>query len=366
MKKLDYKSFEELLFRDCYRMIEEFSSTEFNRDVYSFCIYTQLGHGNMVLFINTLDSFNKKRGSGAYYTIQDPFYGLRNLKYSINDFGIPFKFSKDIEEFASRHATQELDKYEGWDPLIKGAINVCNQLDEQFNLLNLTEDFIAFNIIHDMDYDKQINLMKETVPLEKLYAAFPEIARFEQLQFNLHQMSKEEQMNYWISAYEDFTTDTEGEEVNYLKACRRNKYDVINMIKSFGKDISPKLMSLLQTYGKCEELNHEFASLPKEERVKRVKEDKSGTLSVWTKEGKITHELIDLVKSTGDEEMIKPLHELLQFWFSKTIAYPYDGIGRNVSLLSRALNSLSPGQFPYPSIDSGDRLENYHHFNLNI
>jgi hypothetical protein len=359
MSKLDYQEFEKWLYRDCCRIIHEFANSDNNQEVYSFCIYSDLGHGSMVLYINTMDSFNKHKNS------EDVHYGLRSSKYRIEELGMHFRFSQEVEEFAMERAHEEWEEYEGWDPQIKSAITVCHQLGDQFSLLRQTEDFIAFTAIHGMDYDRQIHLMKETVHLDRLFAAFPEIARFEQWLASLHKKSRDEQMDDCLRIYLDFVTGTESEEVQLLRACRRDKHDSMNYIKDFGKEISPKLIQLLQKYGKCEELNHDFASLPKDERIRRVKEDK--TLSVWTKEGKITHDLIDLVVLVGDVEMAAPLHELLQFWFTKTNAYPYDHIGKNVALLARALNSLSPDQFPYPSIGGSDnRLKDYDNFNVTL
>lgn len=357
MSKLDYKKFEEWLYRDCCRIIKEFANSEDNKEVYSFCIYSDLGHGSILLFINTLDSFNKNS--------EDVHYGLRTAKYRIDEFGMPFRFSKEVEDFAMERSREEWEQYEGWDPQIKSAITVCHQLGDHFSILHQTEDFIAFTAIHDIDYDRQILLMKETVPLNRLFGAFPETAKFEHWLSSLHKKSREEQMDDCLRIYEDFVTGTESEEVKLLHACRRDQNDVKSIIKGYGKEISPKLIQLLQKYGKCEELNHDFASLPRNERLRKVKEDK--TLNVWTKEGKITHDLIDLVVLVGDVEMAAPLHELLQFWFTKTNAYPYDHIGKNVALLARALNSLFPDQYPYPSIGGRDnRLKNYDRFNLTL
>ncbi|WP_066309012.1 hypothetical protein [Bacillus sp. FJAT-29814] len=361
MNSPDFKTFEEMLYQDCCRIIEQFTKTENNREVYSFCIY-MTGHGDIVLFISTLESYNTTSERGRYYDIEEHPYGLRNNKYHFEDVSLHFRFSKEVEEFIYEEA-QKIVLYEGWDPVINAAINVCNRLDEHYKLMDRTDDFIYLAAMHDRDYDFYIKLMKETVPLETLYAAFPEIARYDKLLEQLHPLSRDQQIAYWIKVYEDFLTGEESESVDYLISCRRNEYDVEDVLKSYKRDLSTRLLPLLLKYGKREEINHDFASLPKEERIK---EGKTKHLSFWTKEGKITHKLIMLNEVKGNEEMIEPLHELLQFWFAKTNSYPYDSIGHNVRLLAHALRSIAPDRFPFPSTDNGGRLKNYKEFHLSL
>lgn len=217
----------EQLYKQSVDEIEQFISSEYNKDVYIIAIATS-EYYDFQLYINTEERF--KRSQEKYLTEEKDIVELNYSKYNLGNFSFDNQLHNDeildiltgvhvIEDKVSDFEVDEL-----YVPLYEGDFNnisiIINESLIKFGhyiavqevakrlkdtdieaKINKTSDFIFFGAIGDAGTDRSI-MMRQTVEREVLYKALPELHQgdfqFEQLKMDLQQRSFNEQVNYWL------------------------------------------------------------------------------------------------------------------------------------------------------------------------
>lgn len=179
---IDWESFKDCLTRVYTKVIEEFSDTDENKDVYVFVVCTDCNNHSVTMYFNTLAYLNKIVES--YSEKYGDEYTARSLKYSIGD----FKFEEYPDELSVFHfplsdyfssiptnTTEECVRFnEIYDAyseyFINCMIEVVKRLEPVLSRLNRTADFVAYVIDHDAE--DEFLYVKETVPEEILKVVF--------------------------------------------------------------------------------------------------------------------------------------------------------------------------------------------------
>lgn len=215
------------LYKQSVDEIEQFISSEYNKNVYIIAIATS-EYYDFQLYINTEERF--KRSQEKYLTEEKDIVELNYSKYNLGNFSFDNQLHNDeildiltgvhvIEDKVSDFEVDEL-----YVPLYEGDFNnisiIINESLIKFGhyiavqevakrlkdtdieaKINKTSDFIFFGAIGDAGTDRSI-MMRQTVEREVLYKALPELHQgdfqFEQLKMDLQQRSFNEQVNYWL------------------------------------------------------------------------------------------------------------------------------------------------------------------------
>lgn len=217
----------EQLYKQSVDEIEQFISSEYNKDVYIIAIATS-EYYDFQLYINTEERF--KRSQEKYLTEEKDIVELNYSKYNLGNFSFDNQLHNDeiLDILTGVHVIEDkvcdFEVDELYVPLYEGDFNnisiIINESLIKFGhyiavqevakrlkdtdieaKINKTSDFICFGAIGDAGTDRSI-MMRQTVEREVLYKALPELHQgdfqFEQLKMDLQQRSFNEQVNYWL------------------------------------------------------------------------------------------------------------------------------------------------------------------------
>ncbi|WIM37657.1 hypothetical protein PO903_13440 [Paenibacillus sp. PK4536] len=217
----------EQLYKQSVDEIEQFISSEYNKDVYIIAIATS-EYYDFQLYINTEERF--KRSQEKYLTEEKDIVELNYSKYNLGNFSFDNQLHNDeiLDILTGVHVIEDkvcdFEVDELYVPLYEGDFNnisiIINESLIKFGhyiavqevakrlkdtdieaKINKTSDFIFFGAIGDAGTDRSI-MMRQTVEREVLYKALPELHQgdfqFEQLKMDLQQRSFNEQVNYWL------------------------------------------------------------------------------------------------------------------------------------------------------------------------
>lgn len=258
----------EQLYKQSVDEIEQFISSEYNKDVYIIAIATS-EYYDFQLYINTEERF--KRSQEKYLTKEKDIVELNYSKYNLGNFSFDNQLHNDeildiltgvhvIEDKVSDFEVDEL-----YVPLYEGDFNnisiIINESLIKFGhyiavqevakrlkdtdieaKINKTSDFIFFGAIGDAGTDRSI-MMRQTVEREVLYKALPELHQgdfqFEQLKMDLQQRSFNEQVNYWLQEIKN-NENRIGQSVfeHYYKT----EYHAIEALAEYIDDIANDLL----------------------------------------------------------------------------------------------------------------------------
>ncbi|MDQ1233529.1 hypothetical protein QE450_001027 [Paenibacillus sp. SORGH_AS306] len=258
----------EQLYKQSVDEIEQFISSEYNKDVYIMAVATS-EYYDFQLYINTEERY--KRSQEKYFTEKKDILELNYNKYNLGNFSFDNQLHNDeildiltgvhmIEDKVSDFEVDELSI-----PLYEGDFNniliIINQSLIKFGhyiavqevvkrlkdtgieaKINKTSDFIFFGAIGYSGTDRSI-MMRQTVEREVLYKALPELHegdfKFKQLKMDLQQRSFHEQVNYWLQEI-DNNENSIGESIfeHYYKT----EYHAIEALAENINDISNDLL----------------------------------------------------------------------------------------------------------------------------
>lgn len=267
------ESFEEILYKECCTIIENFSKNEQNKNVYAFSLYTN-EHNEIIVYLNTVEQF---KDTLQGYIDDYPEYAKKNmqrsLKYSLGDFSFAFYGDEHFSEFFSslfntyREITECIREGEGINfdfELIKCkdinlvfesklfdnalysiVLNVTKRLKNHFNILNTTEDFIAFASSGN-DYIDYSLSMRKTIEKELFYELFPEEKendmQFEKTKADVSRLNFEQEFDFWFDEVlkDDYRTG-KGVYSKYIKT----EYEAVRALGDKGKDCIKDIFRML-------------------------------------------------------------------------------------------------------------------------
>lgn len=270
------REIENLLYNFCKETIIEFAASNDNENVYTFSIYTDAAHGSYIVYINNLDALNKsvehayQRHQQRYLEEQNEYYNrskeqiYNDYKFDEGDYNFMFHdIHKELHNLLNVYYCVSLGEPDYLDieqniifekkivdsQLYLIAINVINRLKNDFNVLNRTNDFIAYvSSAHGDggDYLTLSTLVRKCVNQELLYKAMPDLKekddRFNHIIATVKDKSIEEQFYYWLSSIEGGEF---GE--NNIKKYWKTDYEAYELLLELGQQIIPLIKSSLQT-----------------------------------------------------------------------------------------------------------------------
>jgi len=177
---INYKEYKEYLLKHAIDVIDKFSKSTDNKDVYALVLDAQSCYGTVLIKWNTYKGLNETLKQDCYQgKTKEQIYASNGLKYSIGDFYYedPANCSELAElelkyyNFMIEDVVDEVYEH-NCNQYINTLIEVLLDLKPHFEQLNRTEEFIFYVVDHDEDDNKYI---RKTVDEESFYKAFPDL-----------------------------------------------------------------------------------------------------------------------------------------------------------------------------------------------
>jgi len=230
------KDMEDALYEFCMSAISDYIADGNNKDVYTFSIYTDTYHGSYVIYINNLASLNQSVDE-AYIRYQKQYLeeGYDHWNRTRKQLFSEFKYGEGDYPFMYEDMPERLEKWlsifycistESPDyldidhnftfekkmldsELFLIAIDVIHRLQNDFNQLDRTDDFIAYVSAADGvggDYLTTSQLIRRCVSENQLYKAMPIVEEKDlalQAAIELVQQKHlHEQIQHWVTVIE--------------------------------------------------------------------------------------------------------------------------------------------------------------------
>jgi hypothetical protein len=341
MRKRDYETIQRLLCERCSLAIQGFASGEENLKVYVFSIYCAAEHGWYVPALNTQAGFKRVvQKSSARKQGQD-LTGFFGVKFNPPDFAF-FDLgprSNELEALGYQYSTylktcgvrRTVEKHK--QMFVDQAILAIENLGQSFELLNRTEDFVAYVSPYDADKATSLSLFRRTVPSDQFQRLFPETIAFEETKERIAGRPVEEQIQFWL----EMCVKLSLKQTSGLETLDVTQHDALDNLKELGKVAVSPILSVIEQYAGCKELNTRGTQAFAE-------------MGAFTCEADLTHLLllgiIDI--GYGDVVIRDRLGCLLRQVYNENRDKDLSGL--NPSLVARALHSLFPRRYPKPRI----------------
>ncbi|PDY46754.1 hypothetical protein [Bacillus pseudomycoides] len=186
----DFRYVEDLFFEACSKVIEKFSHSENNKDVFVLALYVDTEGGYCGISINTEHAYRKIVDKWYSDESEEELNSLYGVRY--HDSSFPFTFFNELitpqlEEITNayycintEHPILDVERKIAFhksffeEQLVLIGINVMNRLKNTFSLLDTTEDFFAYVTLHDVGAEVYELLIKKTVPYSLFNKLFTE------------------------------------------------------------------------------------------------------------------------------------------------------------------------------------------------
>ncbi|MBA2936949.1 DUF4303 domain-containing protein [Paenibacillus sp. CGMCC 1.16610] len=263
-KVVTFQNLEDALFEGCKRIINNFSISKNNIDVYAFNLYAD-EYNSFYVYMNTIAGLENivKKHYPNYSDTQ-----IQSLKYNQGDFAFQF-YPSDMGEVASTiegfermasdlsYEDEEAEEFLSDDvPVVAyekkifkdghylAALNVVKRLAkaDAFSNLNKTEDFIYYAATGH-DYNDYSLVMRKTIDPELFYQCFPDLrVKDEEFKSILVQQANntvEECLDYWVEAFKsEFNKKS---PYQYTKT----EYDVFLSLERYSRELAKECVSRL-------------------------------------------------------------------------------------------------------------------------
>jgi len=372
------KMFKKELKVSCEHIIGEFAKTSDNREVYAFAIDADPDHGSVAVWINNEESL-KNRITETYPDYRDyKIKGLNGLRYSPAD----FKFSFFQESFTDKLNTLLQEYYDFMinddsvsselrieikNRFVKSLLNVNEQLRKSFKKIDMVEHFISYVSLHDIDLSTMEKLMRASISEDTFNVLFPEVGSYEMYLKGINDLSKEDQVLFWLQIMKDHYLNGSSVELEKLIQLGKSCHDAQENLVQLAEYSNVILVDEICRLGRMKEINY-ISNLPILERIefmKSVPEEEKYKYKAWTNEAELNHRLISALIEGNilSDESLEKLLDLQSFLYKRD--NDLDKVGLNLSLTSRAINRLSKGKYPKEDIcSSTNKLLNYDAFKI--
>lgn len=263
LRLITLQDLEDALFEGCKHVINEFTQTENNKDVYAFNLYTD-EHNSFYIYLNTEDAF-RKYVDKHYSNYSEE--GKREIKYNQGDFtyqmypsdmgasqqiieeceriAYDLPYSDQVEEFSEEdNPIIAYEKKIFLDGFYLAALYAIIRLGNtfEFTKLNKSKNFIYYAATGNDCVDYSL-VMRKTIQPGLFYTCFPEL-KDKDKQFDIHldhinSKSIYEIIDYWEEVLQiEFN---EGSPYQYGKT----EYQVFNDLSKLGEDLAIESISRL-------------------------------------------------------------------------------------------------------------------------
>lgn len=350
MSSISFDTFKPILLDYCRVNLEQFAATADNKEVYAVALDVSAAYGWVNLMWNTLDSLDQTVQKHYSSYSLDRIHGFKGVKYSVGDFSYDASNApEEIDDFVVWYADKLSNLYDDEDETDDAAFAACEEmtgtfinmlveviqeLRPTFELLNKTDNFIAYIVEHD---EHHMAYMRRTVSEEDYYKAFPEIREFELYKLNISEWPEAKQVEHWCSLLKDILLKQSSEEATIFQAMYRDEFDVERELIQLGAPAAGEIVHLYQKL--CGYTPTEDGSI--------LQGDSWTCLSI----------LIDI--GEADEMVITQLYRVLSHKYEVDKAY------QECINIARTLHALDATRFPEEEHDENrTRLTNFDSYKL--
>ncbi len=357
MKKPDFQKLYELVYTSAKNCIEDFSSSQNNKNVYALVFDLNESYGDILLSINTEEGLKNTIDSMYPNYTEDQITGLNGLRYNPGDFFFfdMCKFPEEVIEWSLNYnkylSNLKSDKayLNNTEKFSDTICKVIHDLDSVITKLDRTEDFLVYHCFHDVDEETDIRLILKTISQDRFDKVFPEYKEFESFISNIDSFGKDKRLKIWLDML-----------VAYLNY-GNSKYSKLFFRRHIYLDIAPQLIKL-GTYAldSIFEVLDSIIYLPEfNEKGSKEWED----TGAFSRRANVVHLLLDVIASIGVPD--KKYEKKLLNYIAKLQSYADNTegiIGLNLCLTARCLHNLNN---KYPSDEMcpiSNRLLNYEQY----
>ncbi|WP_044640683.1 hypothetical protein [Risungbinella massiliensis] len=355
----DFEKLESLLYDEGVTFLHQFSKTEENQDVYAFAIYWNESNDELFFAINTLDCFQWMEEQKYSSFPKRKLEWITGAKYRCREFGFQYercdfspsllvewdKYCDVVRKYRNTYYEAQESKTEidvevigNWTQLkerfLQVILNVYKKIENHFDLLKRSEDFIGFVDTEKWRLQDKIDWMKQTIDEKTFYRVFPEIERLENFLTDLSGKNIQEQKEFWLRAYMDFGFGLDTERTKVLECFERGKYDVETHLVHLGEEVVGDLVELIESM---------------EKGHKRKELLRTHLLSMIRKIGK------------ADDQSIDRLYLMLSERYAERSGQ-HDFV--RILYIAKTLHKLRPDRYPKPIKDDRGRFSNIHEFGI--
>jgi hypothetical protein len=348
MKIENYLIFEELVYQYSLDNLKHFSQSEDNQDVTQLMMWIDPTDGDVLHYIwtKTKEQIDISQYRGPFF---DDLYQLSREYSSFIEGQWDHLYANenhpDYESF-ERNIIHEVKKHENlyYHACMKALSRVI--LETDFSSLHKADYFIPNIELREGHYYDCEVVLREYLPEEKILQYFPYIAKKLALHDKVHSKPKEDQIKFWIKAYEtSFLKDDQdilnqlieaGYFVQQWEILRENEYKPYYSIESewekFGEDMTPYLLRTVHFYLEDYDNNAFFS----ENSIEKSNEKIIGACLLFIQ----SH-----VGKMEDEQNVQSLKELAIIFAKKGSTLPDAPLGY-AYICARILNRWRPNLYP--------------------
>ncbi len=378
-RRIFFLEFKEVLLKAAKAVIYQFSQGESNRNTYAFCIYAHESYGSISFWINTEESLLKTLKSTYPKEVALENKGFRSLKYNSGDFSYyyePEKLVSSLSNYSDIYCNTMMSDEE-IDPniidviyrdFVDMLISLIKDVKKECNVLNVTDDFIAFIDMCDRDASTSEMLMRSSITNKVFDKLFPEMKEYESHVEKIKLLKPKNQVKYWLDIYVSDLLGHNNEDLNYIRKLGRHKYDVEYELSKLSDCSWEYILSNIESFIYLEEINYED-NMSFKERLKFMKTIPANEKYKYkrdTIESEVSIDLMYIIEKHKilSKDVMNGLLEIQRKLFLKS--KNKNRIGSNLQRLSRTIHRLQPKIYPEPVIDSKtNHLLNYDKYNVN-
>jgi hypothetical protein len=348
MKVEYYSIFEELVYQYFMDNLNHFSQSEDNEDVTQLMMWIDPTDGDVFHYIwtKTKEQIDISQYKGPFF---DDIYDLSREYSRLIEGKWDYLYANENHpdyETIETNIINEVKKHENlyYNACMKALSRVI--LETDFSSLHKADYFLPNIELREGHYYDCEVVLREYLPEEKIQQYFPYIAKKLALHDKVHTLPREDQIKFWIKAYETSFLKDDQELLNQLieagyfvqewEVLRENEYKPYYKIESewekFGADMTRYLLRTVHSYLK----DYEY-SVPFSESASQKPDDKiigECLLSIQSHVGKME-----------DEQNVQDLKELAIIFAKKGSTLPDAPLGY-ASRCARILNKWRPNFYP--------------------
>ena len=301
MKKPDFEALHKVLLPSFREVIDEFSKSEDNEEVYAVVLDGNDEYGYLILSLNTEKALRKRIDEVYPEYENSDIFGLHGLKYNSGDFTFQ-DIATESSEFESlrksynqylscltekylAESSDDTDEYftcssdtSEVDALVEQFSDVMariiKDLKADLNKLDKTSNFIACHAFHDMDEETVERLMRKTVSDVDFDSCIPEVRKNQEFVDSIKALPIKQRINTWLKILSDYRI-SEFDSISSKFYEWHQPSEVATMLRERRIDAYPDIVNYLDEIIYLEQYRQEYSK----EGVSIQKETKKAEIS---------------------------------------------------------------------------------------
>lgn len=337
MNESDFRDLENHLTSDCERMVQAFSASQRNQDIYAFVLEYDAVNNCLIVKWNDLGSLKALIDGMTGERTETDLNGVFGTRYSTGDFAhedFPSEATSALlDRFwktATSHEGQQQEAY--FERLREMFVSTIERLRPTFRLFDRIPEFVAFAMDWQRVREAYIPLMRRTIPDDTMFRLFPGLQEAESIREGIHKCDGQEQARLWISELHAYY---EGRQTELSSALARSGRGHVEVIIDGFRSLDVTAVSVI-----LGELSDRIDT--------SVRQAAGDEQSLARFAGDLINHLCYIHRNRGGpvDETIARFREWHELWRLRDS--PSNGATLIVYCLARGLHLLAPKEFPRP------------------